>query len=61
MTEKIKHSIPKCFFEVGPYEVWAKKKNNDRKRSLIAIGVTMECARRFSWPMKEIRLNGKKV
>lgn len=53
-----KHFIPPCFFEHGPYEVWAKKRS-DGPVCLIAQNLSLKTAQSFSWVGKEIRLNGK--
>lgn len=57
-----KHMIPSHFFENGPYEVWARRGyDGGMKLERITSGVSLETAKAYSWPYKEIRLNGVAV
>jgi hypothetical protein len=59
--EPLSHFIPSHFFECGPYEVWASKDYTSRNICRIAKGLSLETAKAFNWPFKQIRLNGEIV
>lgn len=61
-TEMTKHFIPSHFFKNGDYEVWATKRQEyGAPLCLIAGNLTLETAKSFDWPNREIRRNGKVV